>query len=85
MAPRTMRFEEITAPGGRRPISRTGNEKARGRSPGAGGRYIDKAWLALALQDPRLPGVAIESAQSVVRRRRRKPVGILRIDTEQSG
>ena len=27
---------EITAPGGRRPISENGNEKARGRSPGAG-------------------------------------------------
>ena len=35
-APRKMRFEEILAPRGRRPIPESGNEKARGRSPGAG-------------------------------------------------
>jgi hypothetical protein len=35
-APRTTRFEEIPAPGGRHPISENGNEKARDRFPGAG-------------------------------------------------
>ena len=43
MTPRIMRFEEITAPGGRRPISENGNEKARGRSPGAGHVFRDDA------------------------------------------